>query len=192
MRCALGETGAVPAGSSDVRGASLVDALIALAVIVTVMAGVGQLMLWGRRAAWSAGAKSIAVTLAIDQMERLLSLSWQVDDTGTALSDESTDLSSDPPQSHGTGLRPSPPAALENNTAGFVDYLDVDGRWKGNGAVRPRDAAFVRRWSIAPFAADPDTQVLSVLVIPVVDAGSGDGNRERQVRLTTIRTRVAR
>jgi hypothetical protein len=175
------------------RGASLVDALVALSVIVTVTAGVGHLMLWGRRATWSAGSKSIAVTLAIEQMEKLLSLPWEVDTAGTAISDETTDLSFQPPRSTGAGLQPSPSGSLDANTVGFVDYLDADGRWKGSGAQPANGAAFVRRWSIHPFGPDAaNTLVLTVLVFPLADGASSAGNPQRRVRLTTIRTRVVR
>jgi hypothetical protein len=171
------------------RGASLIDALIALTIVITVTAGVAQLLIWSRRSSWSAGTRSMATILAAQKIEQLRSLPWYVDADRVARSDDTTDLSIEPAAPSGTGLQPSPAGTLETDTAGFVDYLAADGAWRGNGPRAPRSAAYVRRWAIEPFAADPgDSLVLTVLVVPVLDASS-PARARRGVRLTTIRTR---
>jgi hypothetical protein len=164
-----------------------------MAIVLVVAAGAAHLLLWGRRAVWSAAWKSVAVTLATQKMASLESLLWEVDPAGTSASDETTDLSTEPPQSNGTGLQSSPGGTLTSNTPGFVDYVDADGQWRGTGVQAPAGAAFVRRWSIEPFATDPtNTLVLTVVVFPLADAAVSAGLPERGARLSTIRTRVAR
>ncbi len=156
-----------------------------------MITGVAQLLVWSRRTVWSSGTGTQSVVLATQKLEQLRTLAWDADVAGQAVSDSSTDLSTDPPSSGGTGLRPSTVGSLHANTPGFVDYLDGQGVWRGTGARPPGGAAFVRRWAIVPFAADPlHTVVLHVLVLPAVDAAAADGHRSaRAAHLTTIRTR---
>ena len=176
---------------SNTQGATLVDALIAVTIVITVTAGVAQLLIWSRRSSWSAGTRSMAVILAAQKIEQLRSLPWHVDAGGLPRSDETTDLSTDPARSSGTGLQPSPGGTLEGNTAGFVDYLAADGGWRGDGPRAPGNAAFVRRWAIEPFRGDPaDSVILTVRVIPIVDVPSA-ARSKRSVQLTTIRTRTS-
>jgi hypothetical protein len=173
------------------RGIALIDALIAMAIIITTVTGVAQLLTWSRRAVWSSGAESAAVVLASQKLEQLRTLVWQVDGDGRAVSDDTTNLATDPPSGGGTGLRASPVAALHENTPGFVDYLDGQGRWAGTGPGPPGSAVFVRRWAVVPFDPDPlHTIVVHVVVMPVVDAAVSGGHRSgRSAHLTTIRTR---
>ena len=171
--------------SSD-RGASLLEALIAVAVVTTVCAGLAQLLMWSRRAAWTSGAQSLAVVFAAQKLEQLRSLAWSIDLDRAVLSDEWTDTGTDPFGEGGTGLQPSPPGTLDANTSGFVDYLDAAGVWQGTGARPPRTAFFVRRWAIKAFAPDS----ANTLVLTVTVAALGDDTPARVVRLQTIRTRV--
>lgn len=183
----------LPARLIASRGTSLVEALVATVIVATITAGVAHLLLWARRATWSAGMLSIAVTLATQKLEALEALTWEVDAAGTAISDDNTDLSREPPGSSGSGLRPSPAGTLATNTSGFFDYVDVNGQWRAAAGGPLPGAAFVRRWSIAPFAADPsNTIVLTVVVLPLVDAAAAEGRPARGARLTSIRTRVLR
>jgi type II secretory pathway pseudopilin PulG len=178
--------------SCNERGVSLVEVLVAAMIVIAVSAGVAHLLVWSRRAAWSAGSETTAVMLAVQKMEQLRSLPWHVDGSGNAVSDLTTNLATDPLSSTGSGLQPSPRGSLDVNTPGFMDYLGSDGRWRGTGARAPAGAAFVRRWSIVPLAADPaDTLVLSVVVVPLADASERGGRPARGARLQTITTRVA-
>jgi len=174
------------------NGASLIEALVSIAILTAVAAGAAHLFVWARRATWTAGSSSIAVTLAIQKMEQLQSLAWTSNREGNAVSDTTTDLSTDPRQSGGGGVMASPGSSLSENTPGFVDYLDAGGRWRGTGTVPPDGSAFVRRWSIKPLPTDPqDTIVLTVLVIPLAHAVAAERPVNRGARLTTVRTRVA-
>jgi hypothetical protein len=174
------------------RGASLVEALVAAAIVIAVTSSVAQLILWSRRAAWSAGVETTAVRLAAQKLEQLRALPWHVDAAGALVSDETTNLATDPPAASGTGLQPSPAGALDRNTPGFMDYVSADGQWRGSGPP-PAGAAFVRRWSIVPSATDAaHTLILTVVVVPLADAPSQRGRPVRGARLQTITTRIVR
>jgi hypothetical protein len=183
--------GIVLCRTSNDAGASLIEVLVAVVLVVTVIAGVAHLLVWGRREVWFSGSRSIAVTLAAEKLERLRALTWELDEGGTPRSDTSTDLSVEPPTASGAGLQPSPAGALTSNTPGYVDYVDGEGRWRGNGVRTPAGAAFVRRWSVEAFGGDGgNTVILTVLVLPLADAHLSWSTRG--VRLATVRTRVAR
>jgi type II secretory pathway pseudopilin PulG len=174
---------------SHARGASLIESIIAVAIVVTVTAGVAHLLVWARRSVWLAGERSTAARAAAQKIEQLRALPWFTDADGIAVSDDTANLSTDPPQPTGTGLQRSPDGALDANLAGFVDYVGVDGLWCGNGPRPPPCAVFVRRWAIQPLVADPaDSIVITVVVLRVTDASSGDAAR-RAMRLSSIRTR---
>jgi hypothetical protein len=173
------------------RGIALLDALVATTIVVTTLTGVAQLLIWSRRAVWSSGAESTSVLLAAQKLEQLRTLVWQVDRDGRPRSDHATNLSTDPPSTGGSGLRASPPASLDENTPGFVDYVDGRGAWAGTGTRPPGSAVFVRRWAIVPFEPDPlHTVVVHVVVMPVLDAAVSGGHRsKRAAHLSSIRTR---
>jgi hypothetical protein len=165
-----------------------VEALIAVAVVIAITTGVALLIVRSRQAVWAAGTQSAAVVAAQQKLEQLAALEWRIDARGARSSDYSTDLSVDPPAAGGTGLQPTAADALDRNLPGCADFLAADGTWRAAGATPPSEAAFVRRWSIARYPADPDdTLVLTVVVEPL--AGGG---RHTSARLQTIRTRTAR
>lgn len=176
-------------------GSSLVEALVAASVVLTVAAGVAQLLIWSRRAVWGAGTETAAVSLAVEKLEQLRALEWRVDAAGIRHSDRTTNLSAAAPAANGTGLQRSPPGALARNTPGFMDFVAADGGWRGSGPGTPAGAAYVRRWSITPLEIDPDdTLILTVAVTPLADvearaSGSGGGHG---ARVQTIATRTAR
>lgn len=174
------------------RGVSLLEALVAMGVLVVITGSVAGLLLSSRRAAWEASVRTQATALAADKMERLLSLPWSIAASGLVISDDSTDLSSDPAENDGSGLMGSPGGTLTADVEGFVDYVDAHGRPIGGGARPPPEAAFVRRWAIEPLLADPaDSRVLTVVVLPVSSAARGAAAWSRAVRVATIRTRTA-
>ena len=88
--------------------------------------------------------------------------------------------------------------ALEQNTAGFVDFLDGNGGWVGTGMTPPRSAVYIRRWSITPLPANPNnTLVITVLVTPVASEMARVTSAFTRTRmagdamLITVRTRKA-
>jgi hypothetical protein len=180
------------ASITDDAGSSLVEALTAAAVVITVSTGVALLLVRSTGAVRDAGAQSAAVLVAQQKLEQLSALEWRVDASGISRSDRASDLSVDPPDASGSGLQPSPPDALDRNVPGFADFVGPDGQWRGRGSTPVSGTAFVRRWSVVPYARDPaDTIVLTVVVLPVVEA-SGAATHPAAVRLQTIRTRTAR
>lgn len=128
-------------------GFTLVELLIAIAILSSIAAGVAGLFGVAIKTTESARVQTATVALAIQKMEQLRALTWGLDAAGVGLrvTDSTTDLSVEPPTGAGSGLSPSPPGTLDSNIAGFVDYLDKNGRWVGTGASPPGQAVFIRR-----------------------------------------------
>jgi len=153
------------------RGFTLIEVLIATTLLVSMAIGVGHLVTIGVRAGWAARVQTAATVLAASKIEQLRSLPWTyepIPDVVVPRSDYSANVSLDPPTDGGPGLAPSPPGTLAANVPPYVDYLDGEGRWVGNGPAPPPAATFIRRWAVAPLPQDPArTVVLSVLVTTV-------------------------
>jgi hypothetical protein len=179
-----------PRGTRTERGSTLIEALIATAIVLSTITGVAQLLLWARKVIWSSGAATITTGLATEKLEQLRALAFRFDEEGRAITDDSTDLTGAQPSSGGTGLQTSPLGTLYESTSGFVDYLDAQGDWCGTGAAPPAGTVFVRRWAVVPFASDPlNTIALHVVVLPLADGA--ELRSPRAAHLTTIRTRSA-
>jgi hypothetical protein len=103
------------------------------------------------------------------------------DGAAVAITDTTTDVTSDPPGPGGTGLGESPVDALWRDTSGYVDYLDVSGRDLGSHAAARLQAAYVRRWQITRQGSGTGEVVaIAVLVAPVstaARAGADDPTR---------------
>jgi prepilin-type N-terminal cleavage/methylation domain-containing protein len=152
---------------SSSSGFTLIETLVATGIMAVVALGVAQLFVIATDANRAAKQQTSATTLAQQKIEQLRGLTWGFDTTGLGLpvSDTSTNLSVDPADNSGSGLNPSPPGTLDENTPGYVDFLDRNGRYLGNGSVVPRDTLYIRRWSIEPLPTNPNnTLVLQVLV----------------------------
>jgi type II secretory pathway pseudopilin PulG len=186
---ATGKTGP-PIGSED--GITLLDALVATAILMTVTTGVAGLLTWSTRVVAVAGRQTAAVWLAQQKLEQLAALEWSLDDGGVARSDESTNVAVDPMRASGPGLRASPGSAADVDTPAYMDFTGADGSWRGDAAPRP-GAAFVRRWSIVPLAGDPqNTLVITVSVRPLAEAARGTRQVSSGATLQTVRTRLLR
>ena len=149
---------------SEPAGATLIEVLVATAVLVSGVLSIAQLFLLSASTNVSARHITIAATLAAQKVEQLRGLMWGYDVEGTPVSDVSTDTSVIPEAVvGGTGLRPSPADALERNTSGYVDHLDSYGRIVGNRFIPPT-AVYTRRWSIEPLPDEADTLVIRVAV----------------------------
>ena len=173
-------------------GFALLEVLIAAGLIATIAAGASILISMAWRASRQARARTIVTMVAAEKMEQLRSLAWtHVTTIGPAISlsysDVTTDLSNEPATDDGPGLLTSPPGTLTSSITGYVDYLDGNGRWVGNGRSAPPPAVYVRRWSVRPLASDPD----NTLVFEVVAGTRGpDGAMlSDMVRLVTIEAR---
>jgi prepilin-type N-terminal cleavage/methylation domain-containing protein len=173
--------------NSNNRGFSLVEVLVAMGLLTAVSLGVAQLFALSTRANVTAKGQTSTTAMAEQKLEQLRGLTWGFDlaGQGLPLSDTTTNLTVSPPTHDGTGLNPSPPDALEENTPGFNDFLDGNGQWVGTGITAPSTAVYVRRWSITPLPTNPNnTLVIQVLVSPLT-------NELARVESAFTRTRMA-
>ena len=160
---------------SSSSGFSLVEVLISMGILTAVSLGVAQLFALSTRANYVSRGQTSTTAMAEQKMEQLRALTWGFDTDGQGLpvSDTSTNLSADPPTATGGGLNPSPANSLEQNTSGYVDFLDAHGAVVGTGSTPPGAAAYIRRWAIRPLPTNPNnTLVLQVLVTPVSSEGA--------------------
>src|SRR5213075_959929 len=146
-----------------------------------------------------AKGQTSTTAMAEQKLEQLRGLTWGFDLTGQGLpvSDTTTNLTVTPPTHDGAGLNPSPSDSLEQNTAGFVDFLDGGGNWVGTGTTLPGSAVYIRRWSIQPLPTNPNnTIVIQVLVTRTTNRGTADqtGSTQRlknEARIISLKTRKA-
>jgi type II secretory pathway pseudopilin PulG len=185
--------------SFDSRGFSLAETMVAMGILMSVALGVAQLFAASGRANLVARGNTSTTALAEQKMEQLRSMTWGFDDAGQGLpvTDTTTNIAVTPPAQDGTGLNPSPSRALEENTPGFVDYLDDLGTWVGTGADIPSRAYYIRRWSIEPLPTNPNnTIIIQVLVTTVANEAARPAEQARtrvpgDSLLVTVKTRKA-
>ena len=195
-QCVCMSTQAMSSASRPVRpllrriggegGFSLVEVLVAAAVLMTGLIAVAQMFVASTNQNMSARRVTTTAVLAQQKIEQLRGLTWGFDDFGLPISDFSTDITVTPPASSaGVGLQASPANTLTTSTTGYVDYLDAYGAWVGTGSTPPANAIYVRRWSIEPLPTNPNnTLVFQVLVGRVSPAGPLS-DLGRQVSLKT-------
>jgi prepilin-type N-terminal cleavage/methylation domain-containing protein len=183
------------------QGFSLVEVLVAMGILTAVSLGVAQLFATSGRATLTARGVTSTTGLAQQKMEQIRSLTWGFDLEGMGLpvTDTTSNLAVYPQAQNGSGLNPSPSRALLENTPGFVDFVDGNGRWVGTGANPPPSAVYIRRWSIEPLPTNPNnTIVIQVLVTPVVNEMARRATGDERTRmagdtlLTTVKTRKAK
>ncbi len=186
--------------NSSSRGFSLVEVLVSMGLLTAVSLGVAQLFALSTRANLIAKGQTSTTAMAEQKVEQLRGLTWGFDlqGQGLPLSDTTTNLAVYPPAHNGSGLNPSPIDALEQNTAGFVDFLDGNGAWVGTGTTPPGSAVYIRRWSIQPLPTNPNnTLVIQVLVTPIALEATRVQTAFTRTRmvgdalLVTVRTRKA-
>jgi prepilin-type N-terminal cleavage/methylation domain-containing protein len=169
----------------DESGFTLIESIVASAVLIATLAGLTYLFLQGAQIAAQARRAPVALAAASSKLDQLLALAWTYDATGAPLSDVASDTSRDPPAPNGgTGLSLSPADSLSRPAAGFVDYVNERGRSLGSAPVP--GAIFTRRWLIRPWPASPDSLLLRVCVVRM--AGS-DAEPPPEVCLGTARVR---
>jgi hypothetical protein len=187
--------GMLPLTNDDERGFSLIETIVASGLLATAVVSLAQLFAVAVQTTSSARATTYASVLAAQKLEELRSLAWGFDEHGLPVTDLLSDLATDPVSSSGgSGLRTAPVSALRENTNGYVDYVDTAGRKLGGGTVPPPNGAYIRRWSVQPFAADPDNALLlQVLVTRHRHRGEADegvvSRLPDEARLVTLRTR---
>jgi prepilin-type N-terminal cleavage/methylation domain-containing protein len=118
-------------------GFTLVEVLVSLAILVTALVGVAQLMAVGLQANLAARSATYATLLAIQKLEGLTAEN---------------------------SLIVSPPDSLSRDVPGFFEYLAHDGRSVASAVAPPSAGVYVRRWSICPSEQDPNRTVVIQVV----------------------------
>ncbi len=91
------------------RGFSLLEVLVASTVFTVAVVGLVPLLIVSTTANTTARTTTFAVALAQQKMEQLRALAWNVDASGAAVSDTTTDLTTTPERS-GSRRGPEPVA----------------------------------------------------------------------------------
>jgi type II secretory pathway pseudopilin PulG len=188
----------VPSLSRDESGFSLAETMVAVGLLATALVTLAQLFGISTRGNITAKNTTYAAVLAEQKLEELRALTWGFDSDGLPVTDNTTNTAVDPEQpAGGTGLDPSPSTALQENTIGYVDYVDQFGNKVGTGGQTPPDQAiYTRRWSISPLPTNPNnTLIIQVLVTRHRVRGSADqgavARLPEEARLVTVKTRKA-
>src|SRR5436190_17217571 len=183
--------------TADARGFSIIEVLMATALMVTAVASLAQLFVLSTQRNTSSKNTTFAAVLAQQKMEQLRSLTWGFDVLGLPTTDTTTDTTKFPETAGGSGLSPSPVNTLQQNVVGFVDYLDSKGQTLGGAtAVPPVNAVYIRRWMIEPLPTNPNnTIVIQVLVTRHRNRGTADGGNVTRLpdeaRVISVKTRKA-
>jgi prepilin-type N-terminal cleavage/methylation domain-containing protein len=172
------------------RGFSVIEVVIAVALLSMAVLGGLHLVSVSMRAISAARAHNLAVVLASARLEDLRGLTFEFDDAGLPATDLQTDVSITPRTAGGGGLTAGGSIAVSVN--GYVDHLDGRGRWVGAGPAVPAAAAYVRRWAIAPSVVAPDTLVVEVLVSPVAGQPAGGIGVPGSAHMVTLLSRKQR
>ena len=180
------------------HGFSLIETLVASAILAVGLASIAELLGISIRANAAAKNGTMTMILGVQKLEQLRSLAWGYDGAGLPISDRATDTTVSPERpTGGTGLSPSSSDTLRLNTEGYVDYVGVRGNLLGGGTVPPSGTIYLRRWSIEPLPTDPDNALLlQVLVTRRSDRGeANEGSVTRlpdDAQLLSIKMRKAR
>jgi prepilin-type N-terminal cleavage/methylation domain-containing protein len=177
-----------PRSVESASGFSLVEVLVATALLVVGVASVAQLSGVSARAGMQARSITIASLLASQKVEQLRALALASDPAGRLITDTTTDVTVFPPTADGgSGLTPSPADSLTADRPGYCDFVDPAGRVVSAADGPPSSATYVRRWSITPIVDDAaNTVVLQVLVTRYPGAGAPATDSARMV---TVKTR---
>lgn len=180
-------------------GFSLVEVIVATVLLAMSLVSLAQLFGISTQTNVTSRSTTYASVLAEQKLEELRGLTYGFDQSGLPLTDSTTNtaVAGEPP-SGGTGLEPSPTTALQENTPGYVDYIDQWGNKVGTGGqTPPSDALYTRRWSITPLPTNPNnTLILQVLVTRHNNRGDADkgivARLPDEARVITVKTRKAR
>jgi hypothetical protein len=183
--------------SSD-AGFSLAETMIALGLLATALVTLAQMFGLSTRSNIGSRNTTYAAVLAEQKVEELRALTWGFDSAGLPLSDATSNTAVSPETPNGgKGLDPSPETALQENTDGYVDYVDNYGNKVGTGGQQPPEqAVYTRRWSITPLPTNPNnTLIIQVLVTKNRNRGAANegavARLPEEARLVTVKTRKA-
>ena len=183
------EPGRIPLVSnraSGEEGFSLVEVLVASAILMTGLIAVAQMFVTSTNQNMSSRRVTTTAVLAQQKIEQLRALTWGFDDFGLPVSDFASDIAVTPPTSAaGVGLQASPANTLTASTPGYVDYLDAYGAWVGTGTTPPANAIYVRRWSISPLPTNPNNTLVFQVLVGRISPSGPLSDLGRQVSLKT-------
>jgi hypothetical protein len=150
--------------TEGVRGFSLIEALVAMTIMLLGVVPLAVLMEASTKSNGSARTNSLATLLASAKVESLLTIEWD------------------------SGLAASPVGTLSTNMPGYVEYLDGRGALLNDvglaAGTSPAGTVYVRRWSVDALPATVSAVVLQVVVRRWPDRGTPDA-----VRIAAVRTR---
>lgn len=154
----------------DDHGFTLLEALVALAILGVAALATAQMLGAAAIAVHHSRIQTLTTTLASQRLEQLLAGDWET--AAPAL---------------------LPGGSLEADVAGYVDFLDQDGQWLGAERATAPGSVFVRRWTIGllPDGRD-DARVIRVVVRSLAADAAGARGSRGEARVTTVRTRLAR
>jgi type II secretory pathway pseudopilin PulG len=172
--------------ASGEAGFSLVEVLVAAAILMTGLIAVAQMFVTSTHQNMEARRVTTTAVLAQQKIEQLRALAWGFDEFGLPVSDFSSNIAVTPPTSSGgVGLQASPDYSLFTSVSGYVDYLDAYGSWVGTGATPPANAIYVRRWSIDPLPTNPNNTLVFQVLVGRISPSGPPTDLGRQVSLKT-------
>ena len=144
-------------------GTTLVEAIVAIGILAGAVVAMAGLASMATRASAMARERSLATVLALQKMENL--------------------------SRNASSLATSSASAWAADTPGFVEYLDE----RGNVAGGRGGAAYVRRWSVAPLAADANLLASQIdgAACRTPPGAARCGDAASRARLAGIRPRTA-
>lgn len=133
--------------NSGIGGFSLIETLVASALVASVLIGLAHLIAVGAHQSLRSRRAATAVALVQSKLEELRNVTWTYDHNNMSVS--------------GEALTTSPASSLTEDMPGYVDYVSSHGEVVALDGPDLPDLA--RRWSIAMFEpSDPDTLILHV------------------------------
>jgi prepilin-type N-terminal cleavage/methylation domain-containing protein len=124
------------------NGFSLIETLIAVAVLGVGIGTIAELALAAARASQRSRDDSVLAIVGRDKLEELSGLASAGDIRTLAV---------------------SPTESLASNVGGYCDFLDVHGRVLPGTLTAPAGIPYVRRWSIRPIAHHSDLVLIQVV-----------------------------
>ena len=141
-------------------GASLIEAVIAAALLATVLTGVAPLVTTAVLGTSRARTDLLAGQLARQRLAQLQALT-HIDASGIIVADLQSRLADDSFAVGGSGLSPTGLGPLTSSVSGWSDWLDARGAWLSGDAAPPPGARYRRRWAVL---AGPTSHCVQVWV----------------------------
>lgn len=160
-------------------GMTVLETMIALAILLTVAAGIMPMAVISVTTTENQGHLAARTTeYAQDKMEQLLVLAFNDSTSNTAVFPATT--------TGGTGLAVNTTSTLASPTAGYVDYLCVDGTPVGSGSCVQSNWYYERVWQVSIPAGT--TNLKQIKVSATVRTQVGVGPVLPQSTVTTLKS----